>query len=376
MGRGDYNHTIHLLDDYSRYHWVIFIKSKSDSLKQFEEWIDYIENQTGLTIQVIHGDGGTEFSPTALRELYNRKGKALYLITPGCPKQNGPSECAGQTILDFGRTSLHLIKALEADWPYAKEAAVYIINKLPSNANPDKQSPYKMWAKGIGLPQSLWKPDLKYLHTWGCKAYVYKADNQLHPRACKIMNKAVKGKLYGYKGIHRKIYCVKLNILEKIICIWDVCFTEDKGTDKDNKDPIQIATFKDLYPETVDKIQVILIKRPQGDPSDHRDPSPDTVSDPDPNTNQGSDTQQPEEPYNLLLIISTNNARLPTPESPGGSCQDTCKDNQVVHSSIKAIIIVEEHSRFKAEGFSIPKVAPDSKSPAEPDPPRLGRGAQ
>ena len=37
---------------------------------------------------------------------------------------------------------------------------------------------------------------------------------------------------------------------------------------------------------------------------------------------------------------------------------------------------VEEHSCFKAEGFRHPEVAPDSKSPTEPDPPRLGRGAR
>ena len=90
IGRRDYNHTIHLLDNYSQYHWVIFIKSKSDSLKQFEEWIDYIENQTGLTIQVIHGNGGTEFSPTALRELCNRKGKALYLNYSRLPQAEWP----------------------------------------------------------------------------------------------------------------------------------------------------------------------------------------------------------------------------------------------------------------------------------------------
>ena len=50
MGAGGYNHTIHLLDNYSRYQWAIFIKSKADSLKKTKEWIDYMENQTGLKI--------------------------------------------------------------------------------------------------------------------------------------------------------------------------------------------------------------------------------------------------------------------------------------------------------------------------------------
>ena len=263
MGAGGYKHTIHLLDDYSRYQWVIFIKSKADGFEKTEEWMDYIENQTGLKIQIMHGDGGTEFSPAEMRKLCKKKGVAFHPIVPGSSEQNGPSERTGRTLLEYSRASLHSIGAPESDWPYAEEATIHTLNKIPSSANPGNESPHERFAKALNLPQALQKPALKYLRTWGCKAYVHiGADERRRPRGRKMMNKAIEGRLYGYEGVHGKIYRVKLQKSGKIIRVRDVRFHEEHNTDQtDETEPEGIAAFEDDYVIDLNIDQTVAMRR-------------------------------------------------------------------------------------------------------------------
>ena len=83
IGASGFKHTIHLFDDYSRYQWTIFIKSKIEGFQKTAEWMDYIENQTGLKIQIIHGNGSTEFSPAELQKLCASQAVAFFPIVPG-----------------------------------------------------------------------------------------------------------------------------------------------------------------------------------------------------------------------------------------------------------------------------------------------------
>ena len=55
-------------------------------------------------------------------------------------------------------------------WGYAIEAAVYILNKLPSKSV--SSTPYEIW-KGK-------RSSLKYLKIWGCPAYVKNIDGYKH----------------------------------------------------------------------------------------------------------------------------------------------------------------------------------------------------
>ncbi len=58
---GGYRYAVHLLDRYSNYQWIFFARSKDEIYHSFRDWITFIEKQTGLKIQLIHLDNGTEF---------------------------------------------------------------------------------------------------------------------------------------------------------------------------------------------------------------------------------------------------------------------------------------------------------------------------
>ena len=53
-----------ILDDHSRYGWVLFIKNKSDIFETFYNWFSKIKNILNTRIKFIRSDNGTEFKNT------------------------------------------------------------------------------------------------------------------------------------------------------------------------------------------------------------------------------------------------------------------------------------------------------------------------
>ena len=50
-----------LVDDYSRFTWTIFIRSKSEVFNRFKEQAPILEKSQNLSLKSIHSDHGTEF---------------------------------------------------------------------------------------------------------------------------------------------------------------------------------------------------------------------------------------------------------------------------------------------------------------------------
>jgi len=51
-----------ILDDYTRYSWVFFIKNKSEVYNKFKVWYNKIKNIYNKNIKYIGSDNGTEFT--------------------------------------------------------------------------------------------------------------------------------------------------------------------------------------------------------------------------------------------------------------------------------------------------------------------------
>ncbi|HEX4921698.1 MAG TPA: reverse transcriptase domain-containing protein, partial [Candidatus Bathyarchaeia archaeon] len=86
-----------------------------------------------------------------------------------------------RTIIDCAESMRHNGKLEQRFWTAAISTAVYIINRRPHSALPQRMSPFQAWnAKG---------PELTHLRTFGCDAYVH-LPNQLHrklqPRGRKV----------------------------------------------------------------------------------------------------------------------------------------------------------------------------------------------
>ncbi|CAA7028213.1 unnamed protein product [Microthlaspi erraticum] len=64
-----------LVDDYSRYTWVRFIRDKSDTMASFKIWALQVINEKG-SIKRIRSDHGGEFQNEAMKNFCNEQGIA------------------------------------------------------------------------------------------------------------------------------------------------------------------------------------------------------------------------------------------------------------------------------------------------------------
>ena len=56
---GGMNYTLVIVDDYSRYTWVVFLKSKDQTGNNLIKTIKRLQNEKSLTVKRIRSDRGT-----------------------------------------------------------------------------------------------------------------------------------------------------------------------------------------------------------------------------------------------------------------------------------------------------------------------------
>ncbi|EAQ82905.1 hypothetical protein CHGG_11081 [Chaetomium globosum CBS 148.51] len=210
-GIGGKNHAIHIVDQYSAYHWYVAIGSKSDGFTALTNYIVFVEVQSGTLVQEIHVDNGTEFSMDKLRDWCLARGKKLTPISPNCPQQNPMAERAGRTIVEGARTANLEAGFPEEYWPLAEEAFVHVLNRLPTSHNTDDKSPMQTLGESLGLARDQCIPRIHHLRAYGAITFVHIHDKKVRPQGRKMLAKAIEGKLCGYEGNSGKVYRIRLN---------------------------------------------------------------------------------------------------------------------------------------------------------------------
>ena len=59
---GGYEYYITFIDDYSRFTWILFLKTKNEVFQCFKEFKALVENQTSRKIKVLRSDNGGEYT--------------------------------------------------------------------------------------------------------------------------------------------------------------------------------------------------------------------------------------------------------------------------------------------------------------------------
>ncbi|GJW27479.1 ribonuclease H-like domain, reverse transcriptase, RNA-dependent DNA polymerase [Tanacetum coccineum] len=88
-----------LVDDYSRYMWAYFLKSKDQAFDTFKEYKKSIENELRTTLKMLRTDQGGEFTSNEFTQYYKENGIARQLTAPYSPQQNGVVERRNRTII-------------------------------------------------------------------------------------------------------------------------------------------------------------------------------------------------------------------------------------------------------------------------------------
>ncbi|GKA27780.1 retrovirus-related pol polyprotein from transposon TNT 1-94 [Tanacetum coccineum] len=117
-----------IIDDYSRFTWVKFLRSKDEAPDFIIKFLKIIQVRIKMTVRRIKTDNGTEFVNQTLREYYEKIGISHETSVARSPQQNGVIKRRNRTLIEVFRTMLIYTKALLFLWEEADAAACYTQN--------------------------------------------------------------------------------------------------------------------------------------------------------------------------------------------------------------------------------------------------------
>ncbi|CAA7043509.1 unnamed protein product [Microthlaspi erraticum] len=118
-----------LVDDYSRYTWVRFIRDKSDTMASFKIWALQVITEKG-SLKRIRSDHGGEFQNEVMTKFCNEQGIAHQFSAPRTPQMNGVVERKNRTLQEMARAMIHGGNIPVKFWAEAINTACYIINRV------------------------------------------------------------------------------------------------------------------------------------------------------------------------------------------------------------------------------------------------------
>nr|GEX85962.1 retrovirus-related Pol polyprotein from transposon TNT 1-94 [Tanacetum cinerariifolium] len=149
-------------DDYSRFIWVRFLRSKDEAPKVIIKCIKNIQVRLNATVRNVRTDNGTEFVNQTLREFYENVGISHQTSVARTPQQNNVVERRNQTLVEAARTMLISSKALLFLCAEAINTACYTQNRSLISLHYNKTSYELMQDK---------KLDLSFFHIFGALCY-------------------------------------------------------------------------------------------------------------------------------------------------------------------------------------------------------------
>ena len=170
-----------IIDRFSGYIYAYPIKSKTEVLDKFREFLAE-EHITRTPPQTVMTDWGTEFEDP-FRSWARRKGIKLRRSCPYTAHENGLVEAANKELQHVARAIQKRANMPEKFWGHAIDTAAYIINRISTRSNPGAISPYEM--------KTWQKPDLSNMRIYGCAAEVF-------------VEKVLRNKSFGPSGDHSR----------------------------------------------------------------------------------------------------------------------------------------------------------------------------
>nr|GEY85749.1 hypothetical protein [Tanacetum cinerariifolium] len=120
-------HKASLTDDFSRFTWTFFLKSKDETSGILKKFINKIENLKDLKVKIIRCDNrGREFRNKEMNDFCSQKGIKREFSNARTPQQNGVAERRNRTLIESARTMLADAKLPVTFWAEAVNTACYV----------------------------------------------------------------------------------------------------------------------------------------------------------------------------------------------------------------------------------------------------------
>ncbi|GJS64580.1 putative ribonuclease H-like domain-containing protein [Tanacetum coccineum] len=182
------NHKTYCLvitDDFSRFSWVFFLRTKDETSGILKDFIRQIENQLNQKVKTIRCDNGTEFKNKDVIEFCGSKGIKREYSNARTPQQNGVAERKNRTLIEAARTMLADSFLPNTFWAEAVSTACYVLNRVLVT-KPHNKTPYELLTGKI--------PIISYIRPFGCHVTILNTIDHLG----KFAGKSDEGFLVGY----------------------------------------------------------------------------------------------------------------------------------------------------------------------------------
>lgn len=187
MSIGKKSYCLVIVDDYSRFTWVYFLRTKDETSGLIKTFILRVENQTNQKVKVIRSDNGTEFKNFDLNTFCEEKGIERQYSAPRSPQQNGVAERRNRTLIEAARSLLADSKLPITFWAEAVNTACYVQNRVLV-VKPKNKTPYELFKKK--------KPFIGFFKPFGCPCTILNTKSHLG----KFDSKVDDGFLVGYSS--------------------------------------------------------------------------------------------------------------------------------------------------------------------------------
>jgi transposase InsO family protein len=131
-----------LIDDFSRYTFVFFLKHRNDALMYFKQYRVAVERYLKEHIAALRVDNAPEFIEGEFAAYCAAEGIQFEKTVPDASQQNGVVKHANQTVENSMRAMLLDVGLPLYFWPLAVQAAVHINNRMPHASLPGRVTPY------------------------------------------------------------------------------------------------------------------------------------------------------------------------------------------------------------------------------------------
>ncbi|GJZ17417.1 putative ribonuclease H-like domain-containing protein [Tanacetum coccineum] len=172
-------------DDFSRFSWVFFLRTKDETSEILKNFIKEIENLVDKKVKIIRSDNGTEFKNHVMDEFCREKGIKREYSVARTPQQNGVAERKNRTLIEAARTMLADSKLPTTFWAEAVSTACYVQNRVLV-VKPQNKTPYELF-RGI-------KPAIGFMKPFGCHVTILNTLDKLG----KFDGKSDEGFFVGY----------------------------------------------------------------------------------------------------------------------------------------------------------------------------------
>jgi transposase InsO family protein len=144
-----------IVDDYIRWTWVKFLKSKDNAYDVFSNFYTQIQSEKEMKILKVRSDHGGEFENEPFENFCEKLVIVHEFSSPRTPQHNGVVERKNRILQEMARTMIHENNLAKHFWAEAVNTTCYVQNRIYIRPILEKKA-YELF-KGR-------RPNISYFH--------------------------------------------------------------------------------------------------------------------------------------------------------------------------------------------------------------------